>query len=234
MSRPFKGLGSVTAALDLLASAKSVEQLRQAQAVVLPLRYGLSLSQTAEALGVSATWASRLRKAFLDGHSVGGGSLAARGGRHRENFTREREAETLKLFIEKAAVGCILVVGQLKLILEKARGEPMALSSVYNLLYRHGWRKLTPDKRHPQSDPVAQEVFKKKLPDILCEIRQDFAQGAPIRLMFQDEARFGRINDVRRCWAPKPIRPLCGAMLTHENTYAYAAIDIDTGELAIP
>ena len=49
--------------------------------------------------------------------------------------------------------------------------------------------------------------------------------------MFQDEARFGRINDVRRCWAPKPVRPLCRAMLTHEYTYAYAAVDVDTGEL---
>jgi transposase-like protein len=49
--------------------------------------------------------------------------------------------------------------------------------------------------------------------------------------MFQDEARFGRINDVRRCWAPLPIRPLCTAMLTHEYTYAYAAVDVDTGEL---
>ena len=49
--------------------------------------------------------------------------------------------------------------------------------------------------------------------------------------MFQDEARFGRINDVRRCWAPKPMRPLCQAMLTHEYTYAYAAVDVLTGEL---
>ena len=49
--------------------------------------------------------------------------------------------------------------------------------------------------------------------------------------MFQDEARFGRINDVRRCWAPKPIRPLCQAMLTHEYTYAYAAVDVARGEL---
>ena len=49
--------------------------------------------------------------------------------------------------------------------------------------------------------------------------------------MFQDEARFGRINDVRRAWAPKPIRPLCTAMLTHEYTYAYAAVDVDSGEL---
>lgn len=49
--------------------------------------------------------------------------------------------------------------------------------------------------------------------------------------MFQDEARFGRINDVRRCWAPQPMRPLCTAMLTHEYTYAYAAVDVDSGAL---
>lgn len=49
--------------------------------------------------------------------------------------------------------------------------------------------------------------------------------------MFQDEARFGRISDVRRCWAPKPLRPLCQAMLTHEYTYAYAAVDVLSGEL---
>jgi transposase len=49
--------------------------------------------------------------------------------------------------------------------------------------------------------------------------------------MFQDEARFGRINGVRRCWAPKPIRPLCQAMLTHEYTYAYAAVEAQSGEL---
>jgi transposase len=49
--------------------------------------------------------------------------------------------------------------------------------------------------------------------------------------MFQDEARFGRIADIRRCWAPKPMRPLCQAMLTHEYTYTYGAIDVQTGKL---
>jgi transposase len=49
--------------------------------------------------------------------------------------------------------------------------------------------------------------------------------------MFQDEARFGRISDVRRCWAPKPVRPLCQAMLTHEYTYVYGAVDVCTGDL---
>lgn len=41
--------------------------------------------------------------------------------------------------------------------------------------------------------------------------------------MFQDEARFGRISDCRRCWAPQPLRPLVKAMMTHEYVYAYAA-----------
>jgi len=45
--------------------------------------------------------------------------------------------------------------------------------------------------------------------------------------MFQDEARFGRISDTRRCWCPKPTRPVCYAMVTQEYTYAYAAVSID-------
>ena len=49
--------------------------------------------------------------------------------------------------------------------------------------------------------------------------------------MFQDEARFGRLSDVRRCWAPYPVRPMCQAMLTHEYTYDYGAVDACTGEL---
>ena len=73
--------------------------------------------------------------------------------------------------------------------------------------------------------------MEKKLPETLKAIAKDWAKGKPIKLMFQDEARFGRISDTRRCWAPKPIRPLCQAMLTHEYTYAYGAVDVCTGEL---
>jgi hypothetical protein len=71
----------------------------------------------------------------------------------------------------------------------------------------------------------------KKLPERLAQMRALWPDQAPLRLMFQDEARFGRINDVRRCWAPRPVRPLCQAMLTHEATYAYAAVGGLSGEL---
>jgi hypothetical protein len=50
------------------------------------------------------------------------------------------------------------------------------------------------------------------------------ADGRPLRLMFHDEARFGRIDDPRRCWAPFPCRPLVHAAVVQEFTYAYAAV----------
>ena len=78
---------------------------------------------------------------------------------------------------------------------------------------------------------LPRRTSEKKLPETLAEIRHDWAQGKAIKLLFQDETRFGRIADVRRCWAPKPLRPLCQAMLTHEHTYAYGAVDACTGEL---
>jgi hypothetical protein len=59
----------------------------------------------------------------------------------------------------------------------------------------------------------------KKLPDLLAEIEPEWPGETPIRLMFQDEARFRRISDTRRCWCPKPDRPICQSMVTHEYTY---------------
>jgi transposase len=71
----------------------------------------------------------------------------------------------------------------------------------------------------------------KKLPDTLVQIDQAFPGEDPLRLLFQDEARFGRICDVRRCWCPKPLRPMCQAMVTQEYIYAYAAVSVADGDL---
>ncbi len=43
-------------------------------------------------------------------------------------------------------------------------------------------------------------------------------------LWFQDEARFGRISDRRRCWAPLPKRPVVGRQVIREYIYALAAV----------
>lgn len=53
----------------------------------------------------------------------------------------------------------------------------------------------------------------------------------PVRVMFQDEARFGRLSDPRRCWAPWPSRPLVRKALIREYVYAYAAVTPADGQL---
>ena len=49
--------------------------------------------------------------------------------------------------------------------------------------------------------------------------------------MFQDEARFGCISDPRRCWAPPGVRPVVGAHVVRQYTYAFAAVNPHDGTL---
>ena len=49
--------------------------------------------------------------------------------------------------------------------------------------------------------------------------------------MFQDEARFGRMNTPRRCWAPQGIRPSVGMQRVRESLYVYAAVTPADGKL---
>ena len=73
--------------------------------------------------------------------------------------------------------------------------------------------------------------MEKKFPELIKEIEKQWPGEESIRVMFQDEARFGRISDTRRCWCPKPVRPLCRAIVSQEYTYAYGAVSVMDGIL---
>jgi DDE superfamily endonuclease len=49
--------------------------------------------------------------------------------------------------------------------------------------------------------------------------------------MFEDEARFGRISEPHRCWAPKGVRPSVPVQMAREYEYAYAAVSPHDGVL---
>ena len=51
----------------------------------------------------------------------------------------------------------------------------------------------------------------------------------PLRVMFQDEARFGRMSDPSRCWAPPGVRPRVGYQLVREFTHACGAVSPPDG-----
>ena len=52
----------------------------------------------------------------------------------------------------------------------------------------------------------------------------------PIKLFFQDEARFGRIDNVSSCWVPPGKRALVGNQIIRKYTYLYGAFCPETGE----
>jgi len=164
MARRASGQEWLNEAKACVAKAKTVEELRQAQAVVLPLEFGLSLQQTAQAIGVSVGWACQLRRRFVREGGALDENRARPGGRRRQNMSREEEAAFLAPFFEKAKAGGILIVSEIKQALDARLGRKVALASAYNLLHRHGWRKLAPDKQHPQADVAAQEAWKKNCP----------------------------------------------------------------------
>ena len=58
-----------------------------------------------------------------------------------------------------------------------------------------------------------------------------------VRLMFEDEAGFGRINKPKPCWCPEGMRPSVPCQHIREHRYAFGAVEPLTGEsffLAMP
>src|SRR5437764_5965000 len=60
--------------------------------------------------------------------------------------------------------------------------------------------------------------LKNGFPDAVRRARRVAARrGRRLRIMFADEARFGRMNRPRPCWAPAGIRPEVAAQLVRES-----------------
>jgi len=160
MARPARGVEVLEKAKKALLKARTVEELRQAQAVILPLEYNFSMEEVAAVIGVSRGWACQLRTRFI---RSGGAPehKRQRGGRRRENMSKEEEAVFLAPFFEMEARCGVLVVGDVKKALDARLGRKTALATVYNLLHRHNWRKSVPNKA-PASTEVAVPKERKK------------------------------------------------------------------------
>ncbi|MGN0350707.1 MAG: IS630 family transposase, partial [Roseburia sp.] len=51
-----------------------------------------------------------------------------------------------------------------------------------------------------------------------------------VRIFFQDEAGFGRINKPKNCWCPQGVRPAVPCHHIREYRYVYGAVDPIDGE----
>lgn len=53
----------------------------------------------------------------------------------------------------------------------------------------------------------------------------------PVMTAFQDEARFGRINDPGKSWAMPGVRPIAHKQIIREYTYVYGAFFPEAGQM---
>jgi transposase len=127
--------------------------------MVLLRESGMTQPAIAEAMGVSLSTVNRAHMAY-DGGGIKALKPKPIGGRQRENMTLSEEKALLARFGKAAGAGEMLNIHDLKAAYERAIGHSTSDSTVYNLLARHGWRKLMPRPFHPRRDLAAQDAFK--------------------------------------------------------------------------
>ena len=148
---------------ERLKEADSHSQYQRIQCVLIRATLGSSAAQIAQLLGWSTATVHVIHSRWAkEGDAIF--ELRGRGGRRHQNLSAEQEAQVLAPFIERATAGGMLKVAEIQQAYEQQVGKPVAPSTIYRLLDRHGWRKLVPRPRHPKADVAAQAAFKKTSP----------------------------------------------------------------------
>jgi len=121
--------------------------------------------------------------------------LIGRGGRTGGLLTWAEEEALLAEIGEKAIHGLVVSARPIREYVEKKLEREVSKDYAYDLLHRHGWRKVSLRPHHPKAKRTHQEEFK-KLPILVEAAAQRFAQEdtRTLRVYFEDEARFGRMQ----------------------------------------
>jgi transposase len=154
----------VSKAQALVAKTSDLGEFRAAQAILLPAIAHTTLEETASLLGVGRATVARLQQRLRQSTQAAPPTRRKWGGRRRALLSFQQEVEFLAPWIEQAKAAGVLVVSPLRAALAEKLGRKVAPSILYRLLARHGWRKVSPDTKHPKSDPAAQAEWKKNSP----------------------------------------------------------------------
>jgi len=87
--------------------------------------------------------------------------LHGRGGRRFGLLPLDEEEAFLENIRTTAGRGRILTAFAIQAALEEKVGRAVSEDYLYDLLHRHGWRKVMPQPHHPKADREQQEDFKK-------------------------------------------------------------------------
>lgn len=135
------------------------EQFQRWQAIYLVSK-GLRAEQVADYTGV--TKGTIYQWVFQYNHEGPESfELKGRGGRRSGLMSFEEESRFLEGLRAEAERGEIVGAFLLRERLEEKLGHKVSKDYLYDLLHRHGWRKVVPRPRHPDADAEKQDQFKK-------------------------------------------------------------------------
>jgi transposase len=134
-------------------------QFQRWQAIFLTSK-GLSSEVVAEYVGTTKgtvhQWVYQYNHNGSDGILLQG-----RGGRRFGLLTLDEERDLLEQVRSKAEQGRILTAYAVRDHIEEKTGKAVSEDYLYDILHRHGWRKVMPRPQHPKADKEKQENFKK-------------------------------------------------------------------------
>lgn len=144
--KPHISEGISNIAAEKVRTASDAQELRKAQAVLLPARFSFDLVATGIVIGRSKASVCRLQAEFRADCAGTHVAPKKRGGRRRQNISIEQEAQLLEPFFQRAREGIPLVVADIRKAYETTVGKKVPASTIYRMLARHGWRSMRADR----------------------------------------------------------------------------------------
>ena len=169
---------------------------------------------------------------LYNNHGIEGLLSKKKGGRRREVMSVKNEKNFLNELVNDAAAGIIVTATKIRLKLCNLISKTISKSYVYDFLKRNKWRKVAPRPQNPKSSKDVRDDFKKNFPKFVEDAVKTFASNdsRPVKILFEDEGIFGRINELKNCWAPYGIRPIVKFQLVRQFDYVFATVCPGSGE----
>jgi transposase len=150
---------------ELMQTSKDRQQFQRWQVISLMSSQKYKSDEVADIVGVSKgtvyQWLHLYNHKGPEAYTLQG-----RGGRTGGLMTWEEEELLLKEISEQAGKGLLVIAQPIRKYVEKKLGLPVSKDYAYDLLYRHGWRKVAPRSEHPKVKKEQQEEFKKNCPSL--------------------------------------------------------------------
>lgn len=143
-----------------MTTSENIIERTRWQALYLASSRQITASEIADIVGVSVysinKWVSQYNR-----NGVESIYSKPRGGRRSSFLTWQEEEKVLEELRDKANKGLLVVIKMVKAEIEQRLQHPVSKDYPYDLLHRHGWRRIVPRPKHPKQDPAIQAEFKK-------------------------------------------------------------------------